>query len=245
MAAPKKLTLSPTRLSDYMRCPRFYWFLYHKKYRRRPHGALSLGATLHRGLELVHSPVRPSLDELLAQYQQGWSGAGFATADEEAEQFEAGRAMLQRYFEDTPPPEETPATLLSEKMLKMDRGFYVLRGRLDRLDEWPDGTLDVVDYKSGRREVTEEQVRSDVGLMVYETLVRNLFPERTVRVAIHALRPNIRLTIERSGEEAAAVAALIDDVAHAIAAEAAWKGVNDPDLCSRCDFAAFCPDWRG
>jgi hypothetical protein len=75
--------------------------------------------------------------------------------------------------------------------------------------------------------------------------VRNLFPERAVRVAIHALRPNTRLTIERSGEEAAAVAALIDDVAHAIAAEAAWKGVNDPDLCSRCDFAAFCPDWRG
>jgi RecB family exonuclease len=245
MAAPKKLTLSPTRLGDYMRCPRFYWFLYHKKYRRRPHGALSLGATLHRGLDLAHAPVRPSLDELLAEYQKGWSGAGFSSPEEEAEQFAAGRAMLQKYLEEAPAPEEAPATLLREKMLKMDRGFYVLRGRVDRLDEWPDGTLDIVDYKSGRREVTEEQVRADVGLMVYETLVRNVFPERPVRVAIHALRPNQRLTIARTQGEAAAVAALIDDVAAKIAAEAAWKGVSQPDSCLGCDFERYCPDWRG
>lgn len=245
MAAPKKLTLSPTRLSDYMRCPRYYWFLYHRKFRRRPHGALSLGATLHRGLEMVHSPRRPTLEELLSEYQRGWSGAGFATPEEEAEQFAAGREMLQKYLEETPPPEEAPATLLREKMLKMDRGFYVLRGRVDRVDEWSDGTLDIVDYKSGRREVTEEQVRSDVGLMVYEMLVRKIFPERPIRVAIHALRPNTRLTLQRTEEEAEAAAALIDDVAARIAAEAAFQGVARPDSCLGCDFERLCPDWRG
>ena len=243
--APKKLTLSPTRLSDYMRCPRFYWFLYHKKYRRRPHGALSLGATLHRSLESAHAPDRPSLEELLARFQSSWSGAGFASAEEERTQREAGAAMLQQYYEEAPPPEEAPETILREKMLKMDRGFYVLQGRIDRLDQWPDGTLDIVDYKSGRSGVTEEQVRGDVGLMVYETLVRHHFPLQPVRVAIHALRPNLRATVERTDEERAAVVEFLDGVARAIADEEAWRGVSNPDRCVGCDFERFCPDWRG
>lgn len=193
----------------------------------------------------MHSPQRPSLDELLAEYQRGWSGAGFATPEEEAEQFAAGRAMLQKYLDEAPPPEQAPATLLREKMLKMDRGFYVLRGRLDRLDEWPDGTLEIVDYKSGRHEVTEQQVRSDVGLMVYEMLVRKIFPDRPIRIAIHALRPNIRLTVQRTADEASSAASIIDEVAARIAAEAAWHGVSIPDTCTGCDFERICPDWKG
>jgi RecB family exonuclease len=241
---PKKLTLSPTRLSDYLHCPRYYWYLYHKKYRRRPHGALSLGANLHRSLEMIHAPDRPSLEELLVQFQRDWSGAGFSTAEEERAGREAGEAMLQRYVQEAPPPEEMPETVLREKMLKMDRGFYILQGRIDRLDQWPDGTLDIVDYKSGRREVTEEQVRAEIGLMVYEILVRHHFPLHPVRVAIHALRPNVRVTVERTPEEFAAIVTLIDDVARAIAAEEAWRGVSTPSCCEGCDFAHFCPDFR-
>lgn len=245
MAASTKLTLSPTKISAYLRCPRFYWFLYHKKYRRRPHGALSLGANLHRSLELVHAgPERPSLDDLLLHFQSTWSGAGFATAQDERAGFEAGQAMLQQYLAEAPPPEEMPRTLLQEKMLRMDRGHYILTGRIDRLDEWPNGTLDIVDYKSGRSGVTEEQVRADVGLMAYETLVRAMYPDRVVRVAIHALRPNLRATVTRTPSEASGAAEILDDVARAIAAETLWTGVNVEECCVGCDFEAYCPDWR-
>jgi putative RecB family exonuclease len=245
MAANTKLTLSPTKISAFLNCPRFYWYLYHKKYRRRPHGALSLGASLHRSLELVHAgPELPSLDDLLGQFQAGWSGAGFASAEEAQAGLDAGRAMLTRYLEEAPPPEEMPETLLREKMLKQDRDLYILTGRIDRLDEWRDGTLEIVDYKSGRSEVTEEQVRADVGLMVYETLVRHLYPGRTVRVGIHALRPNIRLSVLRTDDEVTAVARMLDEVAGIIAAESVWAGVNTPERCVGCDFENYCPDWR-
>jgi RecB family exonuclease len=245
MAASNKLTLSPTKISAYLRCPRFYWFLYHKKYRRRPHGALSLGANLHRSLELVHvGPERPSLDDLLLHFQSTWSGAGFDTPEAEKAGFEAGQAMLERYLAEAPPPEEMPTTLLQEKMLRMDRGHYILTGRIDRLDEWPDGSLDIVDYKSGRSEVTEEQVRCDVGLMAYETLVRAAYPGRTVRIAIHALRPNLRATVVRTPAEAAGAAQVLDDVARAILAETLWTGVNVEERCVGCDFETYCPDWR-
>ncbi|HEY3269240.1 MAG TPA: PD-(D/E)XK nuclease family protein [Armatimonadota bacterium] len=245
MAAPKKLTLSPTKISAWMRCPRFYWFLYVKKYKRRPHGALSLGASLHRSMEIVHAgPERPDIEELLVQFQQSWSGAGFATAEEERAGFAAGQEMLRRYVSEAPPPGEVPQVILQEKMLRQDRGHYILTGRIDRLDEFADGTLDIVDYKSGRSGVTEEQVRADVGLMAYETMVRHHFPGRPVRVAIHALRPNIRVTVLRTPEESAAVAELLDDVARAIAGEAAFQGVNIESTCVGCDFESWCPDWK-
>lgn len=245
MPRSAKLTLSPTKISAYLRCPRFYWFLYVKKYRRKPHGALSLGAALHRSMEMVHAgPELPSWEDLLEQYRQGWTGAGFATVEEERAAMAAGEAMLERYLAEAPPVAEAPRTLLREKMLRQDRGFYILTGRIDRLDEHPDGTLDIVDYKSGRDVVTEEQVRHDVGLMVYEMLVCHHFPGRAVRVAIHALRPNVRVTIERVPSEAAAVALLIDDVARAVANDTAFAGVNRADICVGCDFEAFCPDWK-
>lgn len=246
MPAAKKLTLSPTKINAYLHCPRFYWYLYHKKYRRRPHGALSLGATLHRSLEIIHAgPERPSVEELIRHFQTTWSGAGFATPEDEQAQFAAGQAMLERYLAEAPPVEEHPATLLQEKMVRMDRGFYILTGRVDRVDEWPDGSLDIVDYKSGRSTVTEEQVLSDIGLMVYETIVRSLFPDRPVRVAIHALRPNLRVTIQRDQHQVAEVAAFLDETARLIEHDTLWSGVNTVECCTGCDFERFCPDWKG
>jgi putative RecB family exonuclease len=243
---PRKLTLSPTKISAFLRCRRFYWFIYVRGYRRRPHGALSLGASVHRSLEMIHTgPERPSVEDLLTHFEATWTGAGFANADEERAAFESAKAMVQRYHEEAPPVEVAPATLLLEKMLRVDRGHYILNGRLDRLDEWPDGALDVVDYKSGRSEVTEEQVREDIGLMAYETMVRHLYPDREVRVAIHALKPNTRVTITRTDAEAASVAAFLDEVASTIIAETEFRGVASADVCSWCDFEDYCPDWRG
>lgn len=184
------------------------------------------------------------MDALLLHFQSTWTGAGFNSPDDERAGFQAGQAMLQQYLAEAPPPEEMPRTLLQEKMLRMDRGHYVLTGRIDRLDEWPDGSLDIVDYKSGRSGVTEEQVRSDVGLMAYETLIRALYPDRVVRIAIHALRPNLRATVARTPEEAAGAAEILDDVARAIAAETLWTGVNVEERCVGCDFETYCPDWR-
>lgn len=243
-STPRKLTLSPTKIQAYLRCPRFYWFIYHRGYRRRPHGALSLGASVHRSLELIHTgPERPTIEALLKHLQTTWTAVGYATVEEELEAFAAAQAMVRRYHEEAPPVEEAPATLMLERMLRTDRGDYILTGRVDRVDEWPDGTLDIVDYKSGRSVVTEEQVRADIGLMAYETLVRALFPDRPVRVAIHALRPNLRVTVARTRDEASAAAGFLDDVARLILADIEFRGVAVEETCVGCDFERFCSDW--
>lgn len=240
----RKLTLSPTRIQAWLRCPRYYWFIYHRGYRRRPHGALSLGASVHRSLEMLHAgPERPTIEALLAHLETTWTAAGYSSPEEEREAFVAAQAMVRRYHEEAPPPGEAPVALMLERMLRTDRGHYILTGRVDRVDEWPDGSLDIVDYKSGRSEVTEEQVRADIGLMAYETMVRALYPDRAVRVAIHALRPNLRVTVARTPEEAGEAAALLDDLACLILADREFRGVAVADVCNGCDFERFCPDW--
>jgi len=171
------------------------------------------------------------------------TAAGYSSPEEEREAFVAAQAMVRRYHEEAPPPGEAPVALMLERMLRTDRGHYILTGRVDRVDEWPDGSLDIVDYKSGRSEVTEEQVRADIGLMAYETMVRALYPDRAVRVAIHALRPNLRVTVARTPEEAGEAAALLDDLACLILADREFRGVAVADVCNGCDFERFCPDW--
>lgn len=187
-------------------------------------------------------PNRPSVEQLLARYESRWSDAGFVSAEEAHEHRRLGAQMLHEYVARQPPEGERPETLLRERMLKMDRGFYLLRGRLDRLDQWPDGTLEIVDYKSGRSHVTEEDVRGEIGLMVYEMLVRAHYPLHPVRITLHALRPDVRVSLERTEEERREAAAFIDRVARAIADETEWRGRPSESLCGACDFARFCPD---
>ena len=46
-------------------------------------------------------------------------------------------------------------------------GPHLLRGRVDRVDRHPDGTYELIDYKTGRAK-TEEELREDVQLSVYQ-----------------------------------------------------------------------------
>ena len=46
-------------------------------------------------------------------------------------------------------------------------GPHLLRGRVDRVDRHPDGTYELIDYKTGRAK-TEQELREDVQLSVYQ-----------------------------------------------------------------------------
>ncbi|NMC83490.1 MAG: PD-(D/E)XK nuclease family protein [Armatimonadetes bacterium] len=247
MAKSTKLTLSPTKISAFLRCRRFYWFRYIQKYQTRPRAEFTFGAALHRSLDAFHGATeRPTVETLQAQFREGWTTAGFKTPEEAQRALEAAQGILEKYHQEAPPPEAAPEILLREKMLRVDCGEYVLMGRVDRVDRHPDGTLEIIDYKSGRSRVTESQTRADIGLMVYEAMIRRLYPDSRVTVSIHALRPNQRATIARTDGEFAEVLTFIDDTAHAIAAETDWEGVCDKDLCEDCDFLRWCPDrWPG
>lgn len=244
---PRKPSLSPSKITTFLACPVKYrwtyvdergrWYLKSKSY-------FSFGTTLHRVLERFHDHADAGVtttEEVLAAYEESWIDAGYASAEEMAEAFGEGREILERHVREMSlrPPEAK--TILVEKQLRKDFGEFVLIGRIDRVDEYPDGTLEIVDYKTGRQTVTEEEVATDIAMGCYQLLLRDKYPDRRIQARIVALRSGDSATASLGPEGSDAFERDIHTIGMEILNEdyPELTPIYKP-LCPTCDFLPLC-----
>jgi RecB family exonuclease len=148
---------------------------------------------------------------------------------------------LERHVEQAMTVRREAKTVFVERQLRADFGEFALIGRIDRLDEYPDGTLEVVDYKSGRQEVEAIEVESDIAMSVYQLLVRRNYPDRPVRATIIALRSGTEASAMLSDEAIAALEADLRELGQQILNRNYEELVPvRKALCERCDFLPLC-----
>lgn len=244
---PRKLTLSPTKLNAYLSCRLAYKYTYIDRIGRffyKPKSFHTFGATLHRALDEFHKQGgadTQSADDLVNTMRSMWSDVGYGSKLEETEHLAAAEQLLGQYHQEH--IIQGAKTLFTEKQLRVDMGEFVLMGRVDRIDEHADGSLEIIDYKSGRLHVTEEEVRQDLAMGVYTLLASRLFAGRRITATIYALRSNQKATVEHTTDELAELEAMIRLLAAEIAQvdrdsdiEPTWK----PDICPYCDYLRLC-----
>lgn len=203
----RRPSISPSKLTNYLACPVKYrwtyvddrgkWYLKAKSY-------YSFGTTLHRVLERFHSSDDAGVettDQALAAYEDNWIDAGFSSMEEMAESFHEGKEMLERHVQDFKKRETKAHVLFVEKQLKLDMERFDLSGRIDRVDEHDDGTLEIVDYKTGRDSVTEDDVANDIAMGCYQLLLSRAYPDRNIIATIYALRSGSSATSSMSASE--------------------------------------------
>lgn len=240
MPVSRKLRLSPTRLQLYRFCPKAYHYYYVRKLRWGQLSAgFALGGSLHRTLEAFHREGPPrDVADLISQYASAWSPQGFRDEAEASEHFAAGEEMLRRYFEEAARSERE--TVFVERTLSYEYPRYVLFGKLDRVDRLPSGELEVVDYKSGRRTVSEEDVRGSLALGLYQLVVARTYPMEPVRVAIYCLRTGATASVLRSPDELRELEEGFRIQAERILDEVAYGPTPGPH-CAECAFQRICP----
>lgn len=246
----RKPTLSPTKITTYLACPVKYRWTYLDPRGRmllRAKSYYSFGTTLHRVLEQFHDTEQTGVTttaEVLAAYEEGWIDAGFASAEEMAEVFGEGKEILERYVAEEKQSQRKAKTLFVEKQLRLDLGDFALIGRIDRVDEYEDGTLEIVDYKSGRQEVTQEDVENDIAMLCYQLLMRHKFPDQPVCATILALRSGRRATVAATDAQLAEFQADLVVLGRQILSEQLedHQPVAKP-LCVNCDFRSLCSQY--
>jgi RecB family exonuclease len=132
-----------------------------------------------------------------------------------------------------------------------------LSGRVDRLDD-REGELVVVDYKTGRRPPTPDDVRGSLALALYAIAAAATMRRRCHRVELHHLPTgeiqvfehtdeSLRRQLGRA-EQIADDAVSAEAAGAAAAAAAAAAGSVDPfparrgSQCGWCDLRAHCPE---
>jgi len=244
---PRKPTLSPSKLTTYLACPAKYYWTYLRsegKFYLRAKSYYSFGTTLHGVLQRFHDAGDVGVTttaEAVAAYEESWIDAGYRSAEEMAEAFGEGREIVERYVEEIVRREPEAKTIMVERQLRKDYGDFFLLGRLDRVDEYPDGTVEVVDYKSGRSTVTTEEVESDIAMSCYQLLLRHRFPDRPVRARIVALRTGDSACASFTDEEAAEFEFSLTDLCRQVLNRDFFEIVPAyKSICSRCDFLPLC-----
>jgi RecB family exonuclease len=216
------------------------------KFYHKSRAGNSFGATLHQALQQFHEAGGAAVEnaeDLTARAIASWRSAGFADEVEEAAHKELAVEVLQIYHAQAIERADAARVFLSEKMLKFDMGPFLLSGRIDRIDEHvADGALEIIDYKSGRFEVTEEQVRNALAMSIYQLLAKRLYPDRRVFATIVALRSGTSASVELSDAELDVWEDEIRDIGRQII-EKDWDAVRPiylPDVCATCDFFSRC-----
>jgi hypothetical protein len=136
-----------TRLATYRRCPFQYKLRYQHHLPGQPRPGTRLGVALHAALATFYRDRRPVPwpDDLLAAFDAQWPTD---LVERDVRAMDEGRAILVDYFRRQ--GDSWPAVRFIEEPFRLELGRYTLVGTLDRVDELPDATLHIVDYKTAR-----------------------------------------------------------------------------------------------
>lgn len=113
----------------------------------------------------------PTLNELLKIYEKNWIPDWYENAEQREKYFVEGAAALKVFYESNAGHWTVPALLESKFAIKI--GDYKITGRVDRIDQTPDGSLEIIDYKSGKAKSRLDSDDKDQ-LLIYQIAAEEL-----------------------------------------------------------------------
>jgi RecB family exonuclease len=247
----RKPTLSPTRIAAYLECAVKYRYIYIDKVGRfymRARSHYSFGSTLHHVLQTFHEQgATHSVEEMTETLEQNWIKAGYESTEQEEAHRAAGTHIVQVYH--TAHQERIEAqveTIATEKTITCDMGAFKLSGRIDRLDRHQDGRLEVIDYKSGHREWTEEHIANDLAMNCYQLILSHLYPDTPISATIFNLRYGTSATATQTLEDRTRFEADLRELgAEILSRDFSAILPERLPICPECDFLPLCERfWR-
>jgi DNA helicase II / ATP-dependent DNA helicase PcrA len=240
--------LSFTHLSTYQTCPYRFYLQYLLHLPGRPAHTADAGVRIHAAIERLAeaakqnapvtygdfaawaaAPPPPPADEDPVDPAPDPDQTGPAGAEAEAE-------ALQHFWDSeygrTPP-------VAAEQEFYLPLGGAVVRGFIDRIHRRPDGSLEVVDFKTYNHTLNESQVRQSLQLPLYIKACREALGLPVSTGALYFLKQNETVRVTYTEEELAArlheAEALVKAIRHN-----EW-GPTPGGACGYCPFGELCP----
>jgi CRISPR/Cas system-associated exonuclease Cas4 (RecB family) len=233
------LVLNASKLKDFATCPRRYFLGSVLKLARADTdegGRAQLGSAVHAELFARHEDMHTHDS---SEPVDGSLGLGTTAM-----------SMVRRHLDLCPANAkhhdsgEEPVYLGGERDLHwlIIRRALLITGRIDALWRYPDGTIEVRDYKTG---ACPESLEEDIGAQIYLLLAANL-PERPtkIRVTYESLRRDEGQTvsIDATRSNLAQALQLVTSHAEHIRKERSFPAYPSTTACGTCPYQHLCPE---
>jgi len=125
-----------------------------------------------------------ALDLLFEMYEASWIDDWYEDADQKDKYHKQGKARLKQFYEHLVDSGELPNVKSLERAFNLKIGEYTLIGRIDRVDQLPDGSVRIVDYKTGKpkQKLSHEDKQQ---LLLYQIAAEDVFGERVSELVYH------------------------------------------------------------
>lgn len=164
--------LSPSQAQAYLECPRRYALEHRVRVSDRTTASATFGTLVHATLEradrtaMERSEPRPRLEDALDALESVWGeAADFGSPILNGVWMNKAQALIERLFAEWPADSETVVDVERPLSLLLDDIEWI--GRADRIEMTTEGTVRIVDYKTGATPLPVKEAESAIQLGFY------------------------------------------------------------------------------
>ena len=188
------------------------------------------------GEGLNQNKPRPTLDTLLTLYKKNWVNDGYDTKEEREQYKQKGQRIFRDFYKSIE-KNGWPNILALEKSFLLKIGGYIFKGAIDRVDKLIDGSVEILDYKTGspKEKLTAHDKRQ---LILYKIAVEELFGVKVSQLTFYYLENNTSISFSAKEKE---VEKLKEKIITQIEEIKKCNFTPKPGMmCKYCDFRGIC-----
>jgi len=251
------MRISYSSLENFKQCPLKYKFANIDNIKEPKSKEAVFGTYIHKVLKWFYQkdPNFPTLDALLKYYRDYWpqktEGFEWKDPEEEKSYFKEGLRILEEFFKKNIPHKtaildlETRFEVLIDESPNKQNGKHILTGVIDRVDKLPDGTIEIVDYKTGKRIPSQNDVDKNDQLSLYAIGLKSRWPRikmENLCLSLYFLKFNEKIKTQRTEKDLKESQNKMIDLIHQI--EKSEFEPRSSVLCGWCGYHNICPVWR-
>ena len=232
------LRLSATDIDLYLTCPLKYKFARVFSIPNPPTVNQKFGILIHNVLQRFHGDgARASRDGLVEMVETGWRRAGLGESLDEVQFRDRARTAMEGYWDAEQKSDSEPVWL--ERQFEFRVGPHYLRGRVDRVDRRPDGSYEIIDYKTGVK-VDPDRTGGDIQLALYRLGAQEAWGVDASVVSYYYVLAGEKVEIEVGPDDRERVERTALEVGEGVMGQD-FEPRPSPGVCGWCDFRTVCP----
>ncbi|MFH1890888.1 MAG: UvrD-helicase domain-containing protein [Candidatus Kuenenbacteria bacterium] len=177
----------------------------------------------------------PALDELYKMYEESWVDDWYEDKKQKEDYKKKGKEILKEFYE------KIKGNMPNVKFLEKGFNFKIndnsIRGVMDRVDELKNGTLEIIDYKTGS--VKDEKYIEKDQLLIYQMAAKELLDKKVSKLTFYYLNENKPVSFLGTDKEIEKQQNKINDIIAGIRQQK-FGAKPSKFTCLYCDFKDIC-----